>query len=363
MGKKICFVSQNSLPLLTSSEKLQYVGGAELMSVLIGEELAKREYKIFFITYNEEIKKKNDKGIKIITTFSNEDEISKFNKIRIIWRALKNANADIYFQASGISAIIPLFCLIHKKKYVKWLGSDSDVQLHRIKTNYTILSRFLAYLDIKLADKIISQNIFQKKMIEEKFRKENVLIKNPIIILYKKPNKKDYILWVSTVRSIKQPQLFLKIAQELPDTNFVMIGGPYAREKEFFEKIKKEARSISNLKFLGFVPHHKIQRYYENALLFINTSKLEGFPNTFLEAWINYTPVISLNVDPNEVIRENKLGFHSKNFNQLIKDIRELSKNEKLRKQMGLNCRKYVVKNHDVKKIADQFEIIIKSIK
>ena len=88
---------------------------------------------------------------------------------------------------------------------------------------------------------------------------------------------------------------------------------------------------------------------------------MEGFPNTFLEAWINRIPVISLNIDPDELICNEKLGFHSKSFEQLIINLNTLLQDDTLRNEMGMNAKRYVEQNHDVKKIADKFEKLINS--
>lgn len=366
MRKKICFIALASLPLLTSNENLKYIGGAELKSVLMGEELAKRDFNIKFITYNEKIEKRMANGITIIKIYSPNSNISGLKKELIIWKSLKKANADIYFQASGRGGIIPLFCILHRKKYIKWISSNSDLLLEHIhkNKNYGLISKIDIYFELKFANKIIVQNQFQKELAEKKFNKKCVLIKNPITIpnntLINIKNKKT-ILWVSTIRKLKQPDIFLKIAKEFPDFKFIMIGGEYihSKDSEIFEKIKNESKTISNLEFLGFVPHHNIQKYYEESLIFINTSRMEGFPNTFLEAWINCTPVISLNIDPDEVICNMKLGLHSKTFEQMIIDVNTLLHNDDLRNEMGMNAKKYVEQNHDVKKIANQFEKLI----
>jgi glycosyltransferase involved in cell wall biosynthesis len=363
MYKKICFIALDSLPLLTSNENLKYVGGSELTLVLAGRELAKRDFQIYFITYDDNSEKKNVDDITIIKSISRSKNYSSIKNALIIWKSLKKANTDIYFQGSGPAGIIPLFCFIHRKKYIKWVVSDSNLLFERYRSNHPILLKISLYIDIKFAQKIIVQNVFQKEFIEKKFKKKCVLIKNPVIIpddIKIKENKKN-ILWVSTIRPIKQPKIYLKIAKSLPEFRFVMIGGESKKEKELYAEIKKEAMTISNLEFLGFVPHHKIQKYYEEASIFINTSQMEGFPNTFLEAWMNYTPVVSLNVDPDELICNEMLGLHSKTYEQIILDVTTLSLNNNLRKEMGMNARKYVEKNHDSKKIANQLEKLISS--
>jgi glycosyltransferase involved in cell wall biosynthesis len=176
-----------------------------------------------------------------------------------------------------------------------------------------------------------------------------------------KESKKSYILWVGSIKPVKQPEFFLKIAQALPKLKFVMIGGENKGKKDLYNKIEKEAKTIPNLEFLGFVPYHKIQQYYKDAAIFINTSQIEGFPNTFLESWVMGTPVVSLNVDPDEIICKKKLGYHSKTIEQLILDVNTLFSDEDLRREMGTNARKYVEQDHDLKKIATEFEKLIAS--
>jgi glycosyltransferase involved in cell wall biosynthesis len=105
-----------------------------------------------------------------------------------------------------------------------------------------------------------------------------------------------------------------------------------------------------------------MQEYYIQSSVFVNTSVVEGFPNTFLEAWTHCVPVVSLMIDPDEIICENKLGFHSKTFQQMIVDIECLLQNDGLRNEMALNGRKYIRESHDVKKITDQFINLLASL-
>ncbi|VVB62032.1 Glycosyltransferase Gtf1 [uncultured archaeon] len=365
MNKKICFVALGSYSLLTSDENLKYVGGSELKQVIIGRELAKRNFKISFITFDEKSDKENADGITIIKSFSASKNFSNFKKGLMIWKSLKKANAYIYIQGSGSEGIIPLFCFIHRRKYIKWLTWDG-IFFQKKYSNYSIITRVSTYIDIKLSHIIVAQNNFQKTNIEKKFKKKCILIKNPIIIPditnFKNKENKNIILWVGTIKAVKQPDLFLKIAKNFEEFNFKMIGGKNKKDEKLYDRIKQEALTIPNLEFLGFVPHNKIQKYYEEASIFINTSRIEGFSNTFLEAWINCVPVISLNADPDEVICNKKLGLHSKTFEQIILDVNTLLHNDNLRIEMGMNGKKYVEQNHNMKKIADQFEKLIISL-
>jgi len=367
MRRKICFVSLGSLPLLTSNENLQYAGGAELKQVLIARELVKRKYIISFIVYNEknDEQTKNLDDIILVKSFSPSQNITFFKKVRMLWKSLKEADSDIYIQATYPPGIVALYCFFNRKKYIKWLSSDKSVNLQDVTQRTTLITKISLYFDIKLAHLIIVQNEYQKEIIERRFRKKCVLIKNPITILDNsfdfEEKKENNLLWVGTIRSLKQPDLFLEIAKILPQFKFIMIGGATNSELDLYNKIQKNSRTISNLSFLGFIPHNKIQKYYFQSSILVNTSIVEGFPNTFLEAWNNSIPVISLNIDPDEIICKNKLGLHSTTFKQMIFDIEFLLNNDKLRYELAMNARKYLKENHDLKKITNQFINILTS--
>ena len=369
MKQKICFVCQGGYPLISTNKNLKYVGGAELMQLLIGKEIVKKGFDTSFITYDEEGEKKPDfEKIKIIKTSPYKKNINFFNKIRFLWKALKDANSEIYIQAGGVLAIVAIFCYIKRRKYIKWIASDKNVILEGLDKKTPFFLKIAHYIDIKLAKLVIAQNDFQEQIIRNKFNKECIKIKNPIdipkdIIDFKEKNEKKNVLWVGTLRSIKQPKLYLKLARMMPKYNFKIIGGKADTEPELYYKICEEVKDIPNVEFLGFIPYDKMHEYYKKSTVLVNTSEAEGFPNIFLEAWINYIPVVSLNVDPDEVICNNKLGFHSKTFKQMISDLDLILNDYNLRKDMGMNARKYVEENHDLRKIADQFEKLILSLK
>ena len=103
--------------------------------------------------------------------------------------------------------------------------------------------------------------------------------------------------------------------------------------RDDFEEIKKKAEKIGNLEFISNIPSKKIYKYYSEASILINTSSSEGFPNTFLESWANYTPIVSLNFDPDNIISKYTLGLHSKNFDELKENTQKLIGNTYLRKK------------------------------
>jgi len=369
MKKKLCFVSLGSYPLL-AQKNLGYVGGAEVQQVLLARELLRYGFEISFVTYNhggppiEEIK-----GIKVVKVYTREDayKLNPLIKARSIWKAMRYCDADIYFHEAGPPGVVSIFCYFKEKKFIYYIPSDANVRKYPHLINKSLGNQMGNWLDIKLADVVLCQSESQKKMFMKNFQRKSLVVKNAFPISGSnesarlKKTDPPIVMWVATISPVKQPELFLKLAKSIPEGNFQMIGGPGA-DQGFYHRIKEASRNISNLDFVGFVPFHKIDYYFKRASILVNTSIFEGFSNTFIQAWLNYIPVISLNSDPDEIICEYKLGFHSKTFQRLVDDVRTLLKDEYLRRHMGENGRKYVEKEHDITKIVHKYIEIFNSL-
>ena len=221
-----------------------------------------------------------------------------------------------------------------------------------------LYERMLYKFGIKKADCIIAQSEYQQELLKKDYNLDSIIIKNahPLEKVERSKSTPPIVLWVGTIKpEWKQPELFLKLAKAIPDARFQMVGGA-STNKQFYDEIKEEAERIPNLEFVGFVPYPEVNKYFENASILANTSSVEGFSNTFLQAWTRYTPVVSLNVDPDEIICKYKLGSHSRTFEQMVEDVKLLLEDEKLREEMGMNGRKYVEQEHDIKKIVKGYE-------
>jgi len=363
---KICFVSLNSYSLLLE-KNLGYVGGAEIQQVELAKELKRRGYEISFITYGENLKDVEQiDGIEVVPAYNRGEvnNLSSLNKALCVWRKMKEVDADIYFHRAGCPGIISIFGRFHQKGAINSISSNIEVtsKLNLKKdTIGQIFGKIGNWLDIKLSDIVVSQSLFQKSKLKNRFKVESLIIRNAFEI----PPQADivrpdgFVLWVGTIRKVKQPSLFLKIAEHFPERKFLMIGG-VGESLELFEEIKNASNEIQNLQFEGFVARDKIFDYYKKAILLVNTSKTEGFPNVFLEAWLCFLPVVSLNADPDGIISKYDLGYHSETFNRMINDIKNLLENKESREKMGKNGRKYVETYHDVGSIADQYENLFK---
>lgn len=363
----ICFIAPTAYSLL-AGKKPKNIIGPDVHQVILATELIKHNFKIAFITYDEGgAPVEYIGGIEIVKIHRDAHRLSILNvalKIFRIWNAMRKVKAHIYFHHGGGIGIVSLFCRMTEKIFVYNIASDALVnkdlitqETEEFKRSKFGLGRFDKWLNIKLTDAIIIQSKYQSVMLKKNFGKNGILIKMPFPLtkgmILKKANP-PIVLWVGSMAKVKQPELFVKLAEAIPEARFQMIGG-HSGNQELYDRMKDAAGRISNLEFLGVVPFDEIDEYFGRASILVNTSMFEGFPNAFIQAWMHYVPVVSLNADPDELLCENGLGLHSKTFDQLVEDVKILLKDEQLRQKMGKNSRQYVEREHDISNIIKEY--------
>ncbi len=177
------------------------------------------------------------------------------------------------------------------------------------------------------------------------------------------------VLWIANIKPFKQAELFVDLAyhfREDDSLSFIMIGRPAAggyRARNYQAGLEKQMQRLSNLEYKGELPIDEVDDLLGESHIFVNTSLYEGGPPiTFIQAWMREVPTVSLNVDPDDMIKKNQLGFHSGSFEQMVKDVRFLTENKKVREEMGRNARKYALREYDIKKIVPKYVELFEKI-
>ncbi|MHC4740197.1 MAG: glycosyltransferase [Planctomycetota bacterium] len=129
-----------------------------------------------------------------------------------------------------------------------------------------------------------------------------------------------------------------------------------ATDDNRYDDFVEQAKQIKNLQFIPTVPFHDIDSYFQKAKVFVNTSDSEGFPNTFIQACKCSTPILSLNVNPDEFLDKYNCGISCDgNWDKLLDSLKALLKEERYT-ELGKNARKYAEQNHDIVKIVEQYK-------
>ena len=215
----------------------------------------------------------------------------------------------------------------------------------------------LFILGVKKCDLIIAQNENQKRIISSNFDKNSFKLHNGHPIGNYNSRRKNDILYIGSLKSIKRPQLFCKLAKSLygkPYT-FIMIGA-----NNFPDDKKKEMLSIireSNVQYLGVQELCKVNTILSKSKLYINTSEYEGFPNTFIQSWMHGVPVLSFKVNPDNILTDNKLGMLCEDdIDKAKKVIENLMNNEKTWESYSKRCYDFAKEHFDIVKTIDKLE-------
>ncbi len=372
--KKICFVLANYFKY--------YKGGAELQAYFIGRELAESVELHYLFMKHPNFNRIEFQGIDhgIILHPMKQYVYKNFGKFffmnyRELLRLLDDINPDLIYQRGGKPYIgmAKGWCKKNNKKSVLGISMESNCSkagILKLNNNFfTYPSNFIngnfTFYGMYNADLIIAQSHRQQKLLQKNFNRDSIIIPNGHYVPkppFKKANP-PIISWIANIKRLKQPEIFLKLAEKYQKQNvqFIIAGRP---DRSSYQKLLIEkASKLPNLSYLGEISFKKTNELLSKSLLFVNTSITEGFPNTYIQAWMRETPVVALNSDPDDLIKSHKLGFHSGSFKQLIKDVGYLIENEDERREMGKKARKYAINNHDIKKIGKKyFEVFEKLV-
>ena len=174
--------------------------------------------------------------------------------------------------------------------------------------------------------------------------------------------KTNYILWVGRSEKVKRPDLFIKLAEQNSSFEFkIVCPKAFDDSIDHYQSLRQNAIKLKNLEFIEYVPFDEIDTYFQKTKIFVNTSDREGFPNAIIQAAKNGTPIISLNVDPNNFLNEYKCGFFCNgDFSEMNERLSQLLTDDSLYYQMSKNAYNYATENHDITKNTKQFYNLIK---
>ena len=348
------------------------IGGAGLQLFFLARELVKLGYEVHFTTLDYGQRTDDTTVDEGITIHKVKYKIPFLGFLFGLWRVLKNADAEIYLNRGlGYTMTTFLFAKLYGKKFVSSVSSSKDCTPYEISgSNFYGSLESLKYrvnqIGMCKADKIIVQAEYQKRLLNKNFNINNIMIvKNghPVPTkLFPKENP-PIVLWLASLKRLKQAEIFIKLAKQCGDLNCKFILAGRSSDRGYLGELLKQMQELSNIKYFGGVTSEEGNELIGRASVFVNTSKYEGFPNTLIQAWMRETPTVSLNVDPDDIIKKNKLGFHSGSFEQMVKDVRFLIENKEAREEMGGKARKYAIREHDIKKIVPKYIELFQGLK
>jgi glycosyltransferase involved in cell wall biosynthesis len=334
---RICFVGLHNLPVLAREYSAHGIGGEEVQHTLLARALAARGHEVSMVVMDYgQADGAEWEGIKTYKTYRAEEglPVLRFFHPRWtgVWAALRRADADIYY-LSCASLRIGLASLCagkYRRKLAFRIASDMDCEPKKllIEYNYWRDRRIYEY-GLRRADAILAQSVQQQDAMKRNYGLSStlaaMLVDQPCDISAFE-QRTIPVLWVSNIRQLKRPDLVLEFAARAPGTAVHMIGGRIADSQKLFDEISQRAAELANVTFHGQIPYHEVNDYFAKSLVFTNTSDIEGFPNSYLQAWSRGTPVVAF-FDPDGLIAREGLGVAVRNMEEMHQAVQELATN------------------------------------
>lgn len=340
------------------------MGGAETQLYFLMEELKKhKKIEVHVLSTIEDYPE--IEIIDGITFWKVRDDCNK--RFRNFWSIckmfldLKRINADVYIlrSASFEVGLVAFFCKLFHRQMIFMVASSIDSEGIFSRESSRQTAKMYEY-GLRHASIILAQNQEQIQGLKKNYGVSAELFLNGFKI---KPytntdvNKKT-ILWVGRGHPIKQPEIFVDLAQKFPEEQFVMILN--RQDRAVTASVESHSRDLKNFRLLHFVPLREIDQYFQEAKLFVNTSTLEGFPNTFIQAGMYYCPILSLIVNPDLVLDRHHIGWCAHGDKDAFYHLTEhILTHQDEREEYAKNARHYVERFHDIGKNVERIQELI----
>jgi glycosyltransferase involved in cell wall biosynthesis len=297
-----------------------HVGGVERQTTLMARWLAARGHAVTLIVWDEG--QEDDlviDGVRVITMCARDAGVRGMRFLHPRWTslvgALARADADVYYQNCGeyTTGQVALWCRMRRRRFVYSVASDPDCD-PALPLMHTWRERRLYRYGLLAADAVVVQTQQQRRMLHDGFGRPSAVIPMPCPDTAPHPlppatstdRRFGHVLWIGRICRVKRPDRLLDAAAQSPHLSFHLVGP--LEEGEYAQGIARQAAAIPNITVHGPASRDDVPRLYQEAACVCCTSDVEGFPNTFLEAWSHGVPVVST-LDPDGLIASRRLGF------------------------------------------------------
>ncbi|MEO7363044.1 MAG: glycosyltransferase, partial [Gemmatimonadaceae bacterium] len=156
------------------------------------------------------------------------------------------------------------------------------------------------------AHELVVQTEHQQTLVRERLQRASTLIRNPAPIGTRSaprraPEYGGRILWIGRTDPNKRHDEALALAEALPHRSMIMVcNNIEANSPGLIQRLQER---FPNLMLADQVPLPDVDDLFRFSDVLVNTSVVEGFPNTFLQAGMHGLPIVSMMVDPDRVLR------------------------------------------------------------
>lgn len=347
---KICILGLEDFAMLTGDCSFGHVGGESVQHVLLARAWRELGFDVSIVVHDHgQPRVTTIDGIRAVAAHRRNAGVRVLRfvhpRLTSVLRAMREIDADIYYQspAAPWSGIVAWFAKRNRKRSIIRIASDSDCLRGKSSTRFrqqpNVRDRWLFDYGVLNASLLAAQTEQQRELLARHYGVHseilNIAVDHPAKA--SAPSKNIDVLWVGNLRQVKRPDIALEMARRLPHYRFAFVGGSVPGGEAYFRQMESEAKTLPNVTFVGAVAYQAVEAWFERSRVHLNTSDYEGFPNTFLQAWIRRVPVVSF-FDPDGLIRRRALGLHCSGMLEMQAALERLLRNPAECAEIGLRA-------------------------
>ena len=308
---KVCIVNPRAIALYDPSSS-EFFGGAEVESYMLSLLLAEMGHEVHVILRERPRELFPECRGLIFHTLGQKQKLPLYIKL---WRTLSKVNADVVLMklVHELSAATAQWCRLHRRGFLFRSANKRDAALAAGSSSYGRRQSLLFRLTCHTRTLVLAQTPEQHNAYLQRFSAQQtrqILNYNHEEEFELLPfEQRQGILWVGHLMPVKRPELVLELAKHLPHIPFTVI----ASTASWIEVAEMEAalENQANIRYLKNLPLREMAPHFQEARIHLNTSRSEGFPNTFLQAIAAGVPLATTGIDPGGLIENHRLGFAS----------------------------------------------------
>ena len=363
------------IAIVVGSHPLERMGGAEYQALLLAEGLAGRGHSVTYLAADANSDASfTERGVRFCKV-SGSEVVGRSANEKLVTEELVSGKYDIcyirYFNRIALatevcrSVQVPLVTMtcsgieatpfIYRPSLGYFVHNLQEAIAH--SQSFMAIHSSAAHVCISRCLKASVQRWHPSKAIQVVYNGVPVPMDSDL-----QPKSGKRIIWVNNIKRLKRPELFIKLAQQLPEYEFVMIGrmaeGSYGK---YIEALLQSAPN--NLIYFGPLSFDATNAQIGQSDLLLYTSEpVEGFGNSFIQAWLRNVPTVSLQFDPDGIIEGEGLGRCSMSFEQMVEDVTEYMRSDAIRVAAGHRAREYAMRCHSAERMITDYEHLFKSI-
>jgi glycosyltransferase involved in cell wall biosynthesis len=353
----VCFVAPLAWPVFSGDAGIKVVGGAEVQQSVIARLLAANGFRVSMVTldFGQPDGVVID-GVTVHKAFTPHGGLPVLRflhpRMSSMLRAMRAADADVYYYRSTSmwAGVMAEFARRHGRRSIYAGASDRDFAPGTGGQIRYARDRWLFSHAMRTVDAVVAQNLRQQEACRATYGRDSIYIPSCYQLgAVARPGRENAadgpVLWVGTIQQHKRPELLLELARRLPDRRFVMIGGPMPGQGELYESISRQAAALPNVEFKGFLPLAEVEKWFDRARVHALTSRFEGMPNVFLQAWARGVPTVA-SIDVGTRLDGQPVYPHFEDLDGFASHIDGLFREEDSWKEASNRCREYFERNH-----------------